>query len=46
MGLSSPVQAAVEGAANTIVDLAARILSTKNAPGNELDSVHLETLER
>jgi hydrogenase maturation protease len=46
MGLTAPVQAAVEEAANTIVDLTARILNTKNAPGNELDSVHLETLER
>jgi hydrogenase maturation protease len=46
MGLSAPVQAAVEVAANTIVDLAGRILSTKDAPGNELHSVHLETLER
>ena len=46
MGLSAPVQAAVEQAANTILDLAARILSANDAPANKLNSVQLETLER
>jgi hydrogenase maturation protease len=39
MGLSSPVQAAVEKAANMIMELADRIATTK-------DSVKLQTVER
>jgi hydrogenase maturation protease len=38
MGLSSPVQAAVEEAANMVMDMAARIAATK-------DSVKLQTVE-
>jgi hydrogenase maturation protease len=46
MGLSPPVQAAVEEAARMVMELAARMVTAKDVAGKQTNSTQLQTLER